>query len=177
MSCVKFFILVPFYFGTDPLVPFWPSWQYLVVFPFFLNQFNSLQSIKLKVTTAFFSICHWIPSGAHSFHGQVVYGFILSKFFAQLLPNKTGTWNSFMQLLIYFISHLFIYLFCDQFPRGILGIYALWAQGKANKSIHPLWEHPRHNVSHWAYYFGLVNAVNYLYSLQLCWTSGPVLVG
>ena len=40
-----------------------------------------------------------------------------------------------MQLLIYFISHLFIYLFCDQFPRGILGIYALWAQGKANKNM------------------------------------------
>jgi len=61
----------------------------------------------------------------HITGNQVVYGFILSKFFAQLLPNKTGTWNSFMQLLIYFISYLFIYLFCDQFPLGTLGIYAL----------------------------------------------------
>ena len=71
--------------------------------------------------------------------------------------------------------HLFIYLFSDQFPRGILGIYALWAQGKANKSIHPLWEHPRHNVSHWAYYFGLVMlsttsiAFSCVGPVDLCW--------
>ena len=69
---------------------------------------------------------------AFSFHGQVVYGFIPSNF----LPNSCLLIFTFelIYVIIYFkFIHLFIY-FVDQFPRGILGLYALWAQGKANKS-------------------------------------------
>ena len=100
MSCVKFlfqspFTLVQIHWSLFGLVD--STWQSFL----FFNQFNSLQSIKLRVATAFFSICHWIPSGAHSFHGQVVYGFILNKFFAQLLPNK-------LELGTHLCNYLFI---------------------------------------------------------------------
>ena len=70
--------------------------------------------------------------------------------------------------------HLFIYLFSDQFPRGILGIYALWAQGKA-KDLHPLWVYPRHNVSRWAYSFWpvMLSTTSLAFScvgpVDLCW--------
>ena len=115
-----------------------------------------------------------VPSGAHTFYGLVVYGFT-----SKQLSCPTSVSDFFTSDLIYVIIYIvFIYSFIYSVTSFPVESWASMPYEHREKpKTYILYECTQDTMCHVGRTFLASHAVNYLFSLQLCWTSGPVLVG